>query len=198
MPAVTPPGRSPAAPAKASGRASYFFRFLPAIFNFAVWVLAMPPWGLKVIRALTLSLPRRRSFALASLVRRSGTMIVWGPPEALEGFSRSFRFFLDATALRGAFASLSETPPEAWTLTINFLPLTKKLKVLVAAKISALEKYVLVPGCEPPATSTRPSPSGAATGVERAVPIEPMPAELKVLVAGSKTSALAVAWTLEL
>ncbi len=42
----------------------------------------------------------------------------------------------------------------------------------------------------PPATSTRPSGSGAATAPARGTDIEPIPAELKLLVAGSKTSAL--------
>ena len=73
--------------------AGYFF-FLPLIFSFAVWVLARPPCGVKVIRARTLTLPVCRSFCLARLVSRSATVTVGGSPEALDGFSSSLRFFL--------------------------------------------------------------------------------------------------------
>jgi hypothetical protein len=63
------------------------------ILNFAVWVLASPPWGVKAIRALTVTLPVCLNFRLASLESRSGTVIVGGSPKALEGFRRSRRFF---------------------------------------------------------------------------------------------------------
>ena len=84
-----------------------------------------------MIRALTFTFPFFFSLLLAALVRRSGTVIVGGPPEAVEGFRRGLRFFFAAEALSGAAASLTETAPLVLTLTLS-LPLTAKLNVLGA------------------------------------------------------------------
>src|SRR4029079_8083513 len=94
----------------AGGRPPRYF-FLLLILSFCVTVFGMPRLGVKVIRALTVTLPFSRSFCLASLVRRSFTEIAGGPPEALEGLSRSFLFFFAVPALSGAAASETLTVP---------------------------------------------------------------------------------------
>jgi hypothetical protein len=75
-------------------------------------VFASPPFGVKVIRAVTVTLPFRLSFAFASLPRRSGTVIAGGSPPPLDGFSRSF-FFFAAAALSLTAASVTATFPVA-------------------------------------------------------------------------------------
>ena len=69
-------------------------------------------------------------------------------------------------------------------------PIPAELKVLVlGSKTSVLDRAGEV-ALAPPATRTRPSGRGAATAPTRSVPIEPIPAELKVFVPGLKISAL--------
>ena len=60
-------------------------------------------------------------------------MIVGGSPEPPDGLSsRRLFFFFEAEELSGLAASLTDTLPEASTLTTRLLPVTEKLKVLVA------------------------------------------------------------------
>src|SRR5262249_43511244 len=101
---------------KQESRRAYFFFLFLLIFSFAVCVLLRalgnPSWGVKVIRAVTDTFPFSLSRLLAVLVRLSGTVIVGGPPEAVEGFRGRLRFLIFvAETLSGAAASLTETLP---------------------------------------------------------------------------------------
>ena len=95
-------------------------------------MFATPPCGVKVIRARTITLPFLFRRLLAALLSASGTVIVGGLPEALDGLSRSLRFLaakaLATTAL--APASVTPTMPAVETLTNNRLPWSRKVKAL--------------------------------------------------------------------